>query len=49
MKQKKIGEVVLNYRYYDAEEHYSDGDVENILLDAAKSDAIKELLYSSDK
>lgn len=49
MKQKKIGEVVLDYRYYDGEGHYSDGDVENILLDAAKSGTMQELLYSSNR
>lgn len=48
MKQKKIGEVVLEYAYYDGKENYSDGDIEDILLDAAKNDKMEELLHLSN-
>lgn len=34
---EKIGEVVLNLEYYDGEDLYSDGDVEEELLDIAKN------------
>ena len=48
VNQKKIGKVILDYKFYDESEHYSDGDVEDILLDAAKKDKMKELLYTSN-
>lgn len=45
----KIGKVTLDYQYYEPELHYSDGNIENILLDAAQKGKLQELLYSSNE
>lgn len=37
MMQEKVGNVVLDYTYYPGEDLYSDGDVEDMLLDIAKN------------
>lgn len=48
MELRKIGEVVLDYQYYRTDVHYSDGNIENTLLEAAKNDRLQELLSSSN-
>ncbi len=48
METRKIGEVVLDYQYYRSDVHYSDGDIENTLLEAAQSDRLQELLVSDN-
>lgn len=47
MEEKKIGEVTIDYQFYNAEVHYSDGNIEDILLEAAKNDKLDELLHMS--
>lgn len=49
MKQNKVGNVILDYQFYDESHHYSDGDIEDTLLDAAKNNRLEELLYSSNQ
>ncbi len=46
METRKIGEVILDYQYYRSDVHYSDGDIENTLLEAAQNDRLQELLAS---
>ena len=41
--QEKIGNVVLDYEYYPGEDLYSDGPVEEELLEIAKSHKEEEL------
>lgn len=48
METQKIGGVVLDYQYYRSDVHYSDGDIENTLLEAAKIDGLQELLASNN-
>lgn len=48
MNQKKIGNVVLDYRFYSPNNYYSDGDIEEVLLDAAKNNYMDKLLLSSN-
>lgn len=44
---KKIGGVTLDYRYYFGEDMYSDGEIEDVILDAYKNDSIEELIKKS--
>ena len=37
MKSEKIGNVILDYTYYPGEDQYSDGTVEDEMLEMAKS------------
>ena len=37
MNTEKIGNVVMNYDYYSGQDLYSDGDIEDILLDIVKT------------
>lgn len=46
METRKIGEVILDYQYYRPDVHYSDGDIENTLLEASQNDRLQELLTS---
>lgn len=48
MNQRKIGKVVLDYTYFNTSDVYSDGDIEEVLLDAAKNDAMQKLLYTNN-
>ena len=34
---EKIGNVTMNYEFYNGSDDYSDGDIENVLLDYVKS------------
>ena len=45
--RKKIGKVILDYSSYKYSDFYSDGSIEDILLEAYKKNIAKELLYSS--
>lgn len=45
---RKIGNVEINYQFYNSEIHYSDGDIEDVLLDAAQNNYIDKLLLSSN-
>ena len=46
---KNIGGVKLDYTFYNSKYTYSDGDIENILLDAAEKENVDYLLKSSNK
>lgn len=48
MSQKKIGNVILDYEYYNCDNHYSDGDIEDVLLDAARNNYIDKLLLANN-
>lgn len=48
IEDKKIGQVILDYRFYNPELHYSDGEIEKVLLHAAAENQMEELLYSSN-
>lgn len=47
MKKKKIGKVCLNYTYYNGKDVYSDGDIEDVLLESCINGTQEELLKSS--
>lgn len=47
MSQKKIGNVIIDYKFFNPALYYSDGDIENVLLDAAKENRLDNLLYNS--
>ena len=47
MVNKKIGQVKLNYAHYKGNDIYSDGNIEDVILDACINNREKELLYSS--
>lgn len=49
MKKRKIGEVILDYQYYKPEVQYSDGDIEDLLLEAARNDRLQELLETDNR
>lgn len=49
MNQKKVGNVILNYDYYNSDSRYSDGDIEDVLLAAAENDNMDKLLTSSNE
>ena len=47
---KKIEKVKLNFTYYNGVDSYSDGDIEEELLDIVKNNEnIEEAVYKSDK
>lgn len=48
MYQKRIGNITLDYTFYNPEIHYSDGKIEEILLEAAKNNSMDELLHTSN-
>ena len=48
MKQK-IGNVTLDYTYYSGREQYTDGAIEDVLLEAVKGGKADELLHESDQ
>ena len=47
--RKQIGKVVLDYTYYAGEDLYSDGDIEDVLLDIVKKGIQDEVLYSDNR
>ena len=44
---KKIGGVILDYTFYKGKDLYTDGSIEDVLLDAYKNNKQEELLRSS--
>jgi len=48
MENRKIGEVLLDYQYYKPDVHYSDGVIEDVLLEASRENQLKELLESDN-
>lgn len=46
--QKKIGNVLIDYKFYNADLYYSDGDIEEVLMKAAQSNQLDELLNVSN-
>lgn len=48
MEDRKIGEVLLDYQYYKPDIHYSDGAIEDVLLEAAQNNKLRELLESDN-
>ncbi|MEG0961857.1 MAG: methyltransferase [Lachnospiraceae bacterium] len=42
---EKIGGVELNYQYYTGEDLYSDGDIENVILDIVKNEVGYEYVH----
>ena len=47
IEDKKIGQVILDYRFYNPELHYSDGEIEKVLLHAAAENQMEELLIQA--
>ena len=46
--QKKIGDILIDYQFYNSNTNYSDGEIEDVLLKAAKNKQLEELLYTSN-
>lgn len=46
---EKIGEVILNYDYYSGEDYYSDGEIEDRLLQIVKENDSFEQIISEEK
>jgi len=47
--QKKIGSVVLDYCFYEGKDRYSDGDIEDVILEAFKNGTSEQLLRCSNQ
>lgn len=47
--RKKIGNVVLDYRFYEGEDRYSDGDIEDVILGAFRNGTSEQLLRCSNQ
>lgn len=47
--RKKIGNVVLDYRFYEGEDRYSDGDIEDVILEAFRNGTSEQLLRGSNQ
>lgn len=47
--QKKVGNVILDYRYYAGADRYSDGDIEDVILEAFRDGTSEQLLQSSSQ
>ncbi len=45
---KYIGKIIMDYTYYKGQDLYSDGPIEDELLETVKGQKQKEVLYSSD-
>lgn len=45
---KRIGYVELDYKYYDSKDQYSDGEIEDVLLEAAQNKELDGLLKTSN-
>ena len=49
-KYEKIGNVILNYEYYNGSDEYSDGDVENDMLELIKSnDDVMDIISKDNR
>lgn len=49
MQYRKIGNVILDYTYYKGIDLYTDGNIEDEILDIVKEGKQNEILISSDK
>jgi len=47
--RKKIGNVILDYSFYEGEDKYSDGDIEDVILEAFRNNTSEQLLRSSNQ
>lgn len=47
--RKSIGKVILDYSFYEGEDRYSDGEIENVILDAFKNGSSDQLLRTSNQ
>lgn len=47
--RKRIGEITLDETYYAGEDFYSDGEIEDVLLDIVKGKKGQEALYSDNR
>lgn len=47
--KEKIGNVVLDYSFYTGEDSYSDGDIEDVILEACRNGTSEELLRTSSR
>lgn len=46
---EKIGNVKINYEYYDESDTYSDGDIEDVLLNIVRNnDEYEKVIYNTD-
>lgn len=46
---KKVGNVSLDYTFYQGADLYTDGEIEDLLLEACENNEREKLLYSSNK
>lgn len=46
---KKVGKVSLDYSFYQGTDLYTDGKIEDLLLEACENDEVETLLYSSSQ
>ena len=46
---EKIGNITLNLEFYEGQDYYSDGDVEDTLLEMAKNNTVEQLQIMSYK
>lgn len=47
IEEEKIGDVILNYKYYSGNDCYSDGYIEDVILEACKAGKEEKLLRNS--
>lgn len=47
--RKKIGNVVLDYSFYEGKDRYSDGDIEDVILEAFSNGTNEQLLRHSNQ
>lgn len=47
--RKKIGNVVLDYSFYEGKDRYSDGDIEDVILEAFRDGTNEQLLRGSNQ
>lgn len=46
---KKVGNVILDYSFYTGEDRYSDGNIEDIILEAFRNGTSEQLLRNSNQ
>lgn len=49
IEEEKIGDVILNYKFYSGNDSYSDGFIEDTILEACRAGTEEELLRSSNE
>lgn len=47
IEEEKIGDVILNYKFYSGNDSYSDGTIEDTILEACRAGTEEELLKNS--